>query len=56
MLTLPGASQLLVTSSFLVATGLVMVFSASALRAELFIGTSRRVGQQPFKGTLYATA
>lgn len=40
MLTLPGAPQLLVASSFLVATGLVMVFSASALRAELFFGSS----------------
>lgn len=40
MLSRAGAPQLLVASSFLVATGLVMVFSASALRAELFFGSS----------------
>ncbi len=40
MLTRVGAPQLLVASSFLVAIGLVMVFSASALRAELLFGSS----------------
>ncbi|MBW2413393.1 MAG: putative lipid II flippase FtsW [Deltaproteobacteria bacterium] len=40
MLTRAGAPQLIVAASFLVATGLVMVFSASAMRAELFFGNS----------------
>jgi cell division protein FtsW len=40
VLSRAGAPQLLVASSFLAATGLVMVFSASALRAELFFGGS----------------
>jgi len=40
VLTRLGAPQLLVASSFLLAIGLVMVFSASALRAELFFGSS----------------
>ena len=40
MLTRAGAPQLIVAASFLLATGLVMVFSASALRAELFFGNS----------------
>jgi cell division protein FtsW len=35
-----GASQVLVAASFLVASGLVMVYSASAVRAELRFGSS----------------
>lgn len=50
MLSRAGMPQLLVAASFLLALGLVMVFSASALRAELFFGAQTHFLLRQFVG------